>query len=503
VSQTPDRLASAGVTLEGVQTVTDVVFAFDVEDVYNPASDDALLELCTIFSEEDVPVSLFVAGEKARTMRQRGRMDVIRAMQPHEICYHGNYWGDFPEPAVRYGARLPFDEAVSFALSVESKGLHDVAEITGQFPVSWCCHQAQQSLPMQYALKLAGVRCWAGGPRGWFMNWLSWPRSNCTVSSQGSWNMELDPLHRDQIKPPSDPAADLKAAQESFERRIAEKDFVSVVGHPVCWVISEWGGLFGYATLFRHGTAGRYPRPRPHNPSHPRSAADTAAGMEFLRKLLRWVKTRDDINLTNYAQLCERDEEAPVLWIEWPQLVSLTRKMTAALDAVVDFGTSFSPADVLGMLVFSVEYMWNNGKWPEHIPVQRLLGPTEAPLSRPDGVALDRRSLIAGCLAASSLMMDERRLPGKLRASSVDVGPGELLHLLARFVLEFEETGQLPDRVSISAAPALPGVVETHVIKDRRFGSTNMPADWDMAPLWDLLKWQSWSYRPAVPGKTV
>ena len=27
-----------------------------------------------------------------------------------------------------------------------------------------------------------------------------------------------------------------------------------------------------------------------------------------------------------------------------------------------------------------------------------------------------------------------------------------------------------------------------------------MPADWDHEPLWELLRWQSWSYRPAVPG---
>jgi len=84
--------------------MTDVVFAFDVEDVYNAESDDALLQLCRVFADEGVPLSLFVAGEKARTIRQRGRRDVIEAMGEHEICYHGNYWGDFPEPATRYGA---------------------------------------------------------------------------------------------------------------------------------------------------------------------------------------------------------------------------------------------------------------------------------------------------------------------------------------------------------------------------------------------------------------
>ena len=139
----------------------DVIFAFDVEDPVNEVADDALLDLCRIFSEEQVPVSLFVAGEKARVLRQRGRQDVIEAMRPHEICYHGNYWAEFPRPALEYGQQMPWDDAVQFALGVELPGLHDIAEITGQFPVAWCCHQAQQCPQLAYALKLAGVRCWA------------------------------------------------------------------------------------------------------------------------------------------------------------------------------------------------------------------------------------------------------------------------------------------------------------------------------------------------------
>ena len=480
----------------------DVVFALDVEDVYNPDSDDALLSLCRIFEKEDLRLCLFTAGEKARTMRQRGRKDVIEAMRFHEICYHGNYWGDFPEPALRYGARLPFDEAVEFALHVESKGLHDVAEITGQFPVAWCCHQAQQSLPMQYAMKLAGVRCWAGGPRGWFMNWLSWPRSACTVSMQGDWNMETDPLNRDARKPPADVAADLKAAQDNFERRIAQKDFVSFAGHPVCWVMSNWGGLYDYATLFRKGTAGSYPRPRVHCPAQSRSPADREAALDFVRKLLQWIKTHKDLNLTDYTQLCERDEEDPVQWITWDRLVALARKTTAQLDAVVDYGTSFSPADILGMLAFAVDHLWHQGAWPKDIPVQRVLGPTEAPLSNPKGFTMDRRSLIAGCMAAYTIMMDERRVPGRLRASRHDVGPAELLHASAKYVIAHDDSGELPEEIAVDPVPPLPGVADTPVITDRRFGSTNMPPDWDVTALWDLLRWQSWSYRPAVPGRT-
>jgi hypothetical protein len=476
----------------------EVVFAYDVEDVAHPESDDAVKRICEIHTAAEVPASLFIAGEKARVIRQRGRHDVIRALQGHEICYHGNYWGDFPEPALSYGARLPFDEAVRTALSIELPGLHDVAEITGQYPVAWCCHQAQQCPPLAYALKLAGVRCWAGGPRGYLMNWLSWPRSGCALSSQGSWSDPLDPTRRDQFKPPADPAADLAAVQQQFEQMAATKDFLTFVGHPVCWVNADWN-LYDYAVLFRHGSAGPYPRPFNPRPARPRSQADREAAFELLERLLQWVKNRPEVNLTSYTQMCERDEEDPVQWLAWEQVVALAREVPRHFNYQVAAGTSFSCADLLGLLVFGLDYCWRYGVWPDRAPVQRLLGPTETPLEVATALTLSREELFAGALAAYAFMLDERRVPGKLRASFTDVGPAQLLHALAAFVVQVADSGELPLTIEVPPVPTLPACVSEPVITDRRFGSSNRPPDFDFAPLWDLLRWQSWSYRPAVP----
>ncbi|MHB8993816.1 MAG: hypothetical protein ACYC63_01030 [Armatimonadota bacterium] len=475
----------------------DVVFAFDVEDVVHPQSDDAALRLCDIFTQEQVPVSLFTAAEKARVLRQRGRLDVIEAMRRHEICYHGNYWGDFPEPATAYGSRLSFDEAIKLALEIELPGLHDVAEITGQYPVAWCCHQAQQSLPLQYAYKLANVRCWAGGPRGWIMNWLSWGRSNCAISSQGTWSQRVDPMKLDHLKPPADPDADLRAVQAQFEQMASERDFITFVGHPVCWVTTEWG-LAEQAVLFRHGSAGAYPRPAHFRMMQPRSRADQEAGYEFMRKLLRWIKSLDGVNVTNYAALCERDEQDPMQWVMWEQTVDLARRVQQRFNYLEAHGTSFSCADLMGIFAFAVQYCWSNGRWPDKLPVQHLLGPTEQPLHLNAPLTISREDVFAGALASYAIMMDERRIPGKLRASFTDVGPGEWLQVLAKFITEYADRGELPLKITIPATPMLPQAVDEPCITERRFGSSNMPAGMDFTHLWDLLKWQSWSYRPAV-----
>jgi len=476
----------------------DIVFSLDVEDPVNETSDDALLDLCDLFSEEGLRLSLFVAGEKARVLRERGREDVIAAMRRHEICYHGNYWGDFPIPALEYGQDMSWDDAVSYALSVELPGLHDVADITGQFPVAWCCHQAQQCPQMAYALKLAGVRCWAGGPRGWLMDWLSWPRSKCVVSLQGSWDNRVDPTRREQLKGPANVERDMWSMRVAYEALAERVDFISFVGHPTCWATAEWGGLYEYAVLFRKGGPVQYPRPSGIAHSQPRSAEDRQAALEFARETVRWVKAQPDANVTNYADLCALDEEPGPLWISLEQLITLAREMRACLNYTTALSTSFSPADILGLLTFACRYCWHHGAWPQRLPVQRLLGPTERPLELTAPVKLTRENLFAGALACHAMMTDQRRIPGVLRASRVDIGPGTWLRALCDFVSRSVEAGELPLEVVVEQAETLPTCIDEPVIKDRRFGSSNHRPGLSYEPLEDLLKWQAWSYRPAV-----
>ena len=71
------------------------------------------------------------------------------------------------------------------------------------------------------------------------------------------------------------------------------------------------------------------------------------------------------------------------------------------------------------------------GHWPQRLPLQRLLGPTEEPLHLNAPLTISREDLFAGALACHALLTDTRRIPGKLRASFTDVGPGEWLVALA------------------------------------------------------------------------
>ncbi|MEN6304871.1 MAG: hypothetical protein ABFD96_19225 [Armatimonadia bacterium] len=308
----------------------------------------------------------------------------------------------------------------------------------------------------------------------------------------------MDPTKLDQLKPPCDPQADLRAIQERFEAMAQTRDFIVFAGHPVCWVTAEWA-LAEQAVLFRNGSAGPYPRPGHFRKMQPRSPEDQANAFEFVRRTLRWLKTLPGVNLTNYASLCDRNEEDPVRRLTWEQTVTLARAVRASFNYVTASDTSFSCADIAGLLCFALQYCWEYGKWPDRVPVQRLLGPTEQPLHHSAPLTISREDLFAGALTSYAIMSDQRRLRGQLRASFTDLGPAELLHTAAEFIIQSADTGNLPLAVTIPPVPMLPSCVDEPAIAERRFGSTSRRAGLDFTHLFDLMKWQSWSYRPPAP----
>jgi len=112
-------------------------------------------------------------------------------------------------------------------------------------------------------------------------------------------------------------------------------------------------------------------------------------------------------------------------------------------------------------------------------------------------VTLTRENIFAGALAPYSIMMDERRIPGTLRASMHDVGPSIWMKVLANFVSNSLLDNDMPVSVTVDGAPTLPECVDEPPVKNRAFGSSNRRPGLSTDPLWDIWRWQSWSYRPA------
>lgn len=113
-----------------------VLLWFDTEDYIEPSTDDAALRIANDLTQLGVRATFKVVGEKARTLEQRGRTDVIRALQQHSIGYHANTHSQQPTPAV-YLRPLGYLEGAGEFQRREGPGVTDIRRIFGVTPVCY------------------------------------------------------------------------------------------------------------------------------------------------------------------------------------------------------------------------------------------------------------------------------------------------------------------------------------------------------------------------------
>ena len=82
--------------------MTQVLFSFDTEDYTNPGADEAVLRLAQALTAEGVRGCFNIVGEMGIALEERGRADIIRALEAHEIDFHS--WRHTWHPTVvEYG----------------------------------------------------------------------------------------------------------------------------------------------------------------------------------------------------------------------------------------------------------------------------------------------------------------------------------------------------------------------------------------------------------------
>jgi len=482
---------------------TPVFIGLDCEDTFNHESDDALLRLCEIHSDVGVPLNLFTAGQKARFLRLNARDDVIAAMREHDICYHGNFWFEYPEPALVYGVKYDWDTALAKALSIEVPGLNEVAEVTGQFPTAYVSHEASHSPATTHAMRLGGVRMNNGGfcddmpHNGWIMDMVFAGRMKRTVGYQGNFAMAYDPLHPDREKPAVDPDEELHDFQEAFDRQLEKgHDHVSIVGHPSCWVCAEYWGLYDCDLPFRisseFGPVGPFPQDRQWRKAIMRTAADVEAHYEWTRRAAQWLASRNDVEVLSMKQYYERQAEPEGQWLTLGQVKEMARRLLQNFDALKAGDTTVSVADALFLLATLGEHMMLYNKLPEKLQIRRTLGPVKAVPEMTEPITLTRANCLMAARAVYAYTMAHGRTPHAIRAHGVSAGPAQVLMALAQAFSQDE----LPEQVAVQPVAGLPKCAAFPIFANATASSIAAPAFYDDSAMNLQCKLQSWSYRP-------
>src|SRR3954468_6552523 len=114
----------------GREINVNVILWFDTEDYLLPADDDAAKRLCELLTKRNIRATFKVVGEKARTLKRRGREDVIEALKKHDIGYHSDYHSVHPTPS-EYLADCGLLDGMEEFIRREGPGASDVRRIFG------------------------------------------------------------------------------------------------------------------------------------------------------------------------------------------------------------------------------------------------------------------------------------------------------------------------------------------------------------------------------------
>lgn len=108
----------------------------DVEDIVAPESDDIAAQCADIFTEESLPATFCIVGDKVRQMEQRNRTDVIASLAKMDIGTHTDFHSAHPT-ILEYLAGKDWEAGVEEAIRQEKPAIDAIERVFGVTPSCW------------------------------------------------------------------------------------------------------------------------------------------------------------------------------------------------------------------------------------------------------------------------------------------------------------------------------------------------------------------------------
>jgi peptidoglycan/xylan/chitin deacetylase (PgdA/CDA1 family) len=459
-----------------------LVVTFDTEDYVTPEAeriDDIPKWLAETMTEEGVTGTFFVIGEKARSLEKRGRGDVIAAMARHDIGSHTNF-GSIHPTVTEELEKAGWDDGVRRMLEQESAGLKELARIFGVPVTTLARHGGSYGPQLVFALGKLGAG-YQGSPASlpghdvvWFCNALNFSAQYAGFD---------DAYYRDDLFGPvfDKLKADLAA-------RVKEAEVLALfAGHPTKIRAEEFWDLNFYAGKNTGPGEWKTPRLRPQE--------TMATARKNFREMMRWLKGRDDIEVTTYRALMD---------VYGAQKETITREELGAMAAAaLKSGTlapsaDLSPAEAFAGLARAIAGFRENGTLPPGQPTVHPLGPLEMPLEQPAVASLSLLEIHELARAALEHIERTGALPAALQAGTARIGTGSLFALFSAAYLDMD-AGRSRPAYKVTAFEPYPRTNEKKVVAEVE-GYRSWPVhrpDLDMSRIVEFTRLQLWTLKPA------
>ena len=464
------------------QNKTLVVIAFDVEDYVTPASegvDDIPMWLADIMTEEGVTGTFFVIGEKARSLEERGRKDVIQSMARHEIGSHTDL-GSIHPTITEILENAGWDEGIAKMHKQESRGFRELERIFGKPATALGRHGGSYGPQLVAALAEMGaglvyspVRL-PGHNATWFCN---------TLNFYGSYGGFDDAYYRDDLFDPL-----LRDLEIRFPKDIKNVDVLTFFACHPCKIRTVQFWDFNYYT-------GANPGPELWKMPELRPAETMATARENFRRLMRFLKERQDIHISTFSDVMKEfsyQRES----ITQTKLAEIASRILAEKKVVID--DDFSPAEVFFALAASITECQDTGVLPAGVKRLSPFGPKEMPPVQPEIELAQRTQVFDLAREALAIIKESNILPHQLLLENKAIGTGSLLALFCELYLSLRSE-LIPREFVIPSFDAHP-VANLEAIVKSVEGCKSWPVhreDLDMSHLVEMTKMQLWTLKPA------
>ncbi len=459
-----------------------VVVTFDTEDYVTPAAeriDDIPKWLAETMTEEGVTGTFFVIGEKARSLEKRGRRDVIAAMARHDIGSHTDLGSIHPTVTEKL-EKAGWDDGVRLMRGQESAGIEELERIFGVPVTTLARHGGSYGPQLVYALGRMGAG-YQGSPASlpghdvvWFCNALNFSAQYAGFD---------DAYYRDDLFEPV-----FDKLKRELPERLRQADVLALfAGHPTKIRAEEFWDLNFYGGKNTAPEEWRTPRLRPQE--------TMATAQKNFRRMMRWLKGRDDVEITTYRTLMD---------FYGTQEETMTRgELRAIAAATLEAGAlapseDFSPAEAFSGLARAIAGYRENGRLPRQIETTHPLGPMERPPSRPGISRVTIEDVYALARAANGQIEKAGVLPSSLTVGGMPIGAGTLFALLSAAYLDLDSGKPRPE-YGLSEFEPYPRTNEKRIVGEVE-GYKTWPVHrpgLDMSHIVEFTRLQLWTLKPA------
>ena len=464
-----------------------IVIWFDTEDYILPASDDVAKRLADFLTAEGVHATFKVVGEKARTLEQRGRVDVIAALRNHEIGYHSNTHSQHPTPA-EYESTLDWGSGVEEFTRRERPGFEDVWRIFGKKP---CCYGqpgsswAPQSFGAlhQWGVKLyldEGSQVGLDGKPFWYGGLLN--IFNTVEGQELRPNDNWDNLEQS------------KSNFREFYTRMSSAPhggLISLYFHP-CEFIHQWFWDMNFAL------GANPPREQWKVPPQ-KSASQQKQAFGYFESLVGYMKTFPNVRFITGTEALE-------LYPDLAQGRSFSSNELLAIANSVTSNVSFqewgeyalSASEIFQLLTSYVAVSAINGRHATGVRLSETpYGPSSPPPILDKPIQVSMKQFLSTTLDVRDFVASTNQVPSSVWLGSKPVPPDDYLVTLAAISKRLLSARPLPDSVTIAAAQL---VASEHIAKDsvKVWEWPIFPEGFHSAHLIELAKLQAWTLKPAI-----